>query len=97
MVSGASSAASVRLARSSAAGETSIRWTVSRRPGTRPAATSVASFSPLPGPSSTSVESGSACARISRPRRASSARSARVMPYHGSWVIASKSAEPSPS
>ena len=40
---------------------------------------------------------GSTRARISRPCRVEQARSARVMRYHGSWQIASKSAEPSAS
>ena len=61
----------------------------------RPASISVASFSPLPGPSSTSVDTGSALREDLAAARASSrSRSARVMPYHGSWQIASNSAEP---
>ena len=70
------------MARSSAADDTSTRWTVSDAVD-RAARTSIDTFSPLPGPSSTIVDSGGTRWRISEACAASRRRSALVIEYHG--------------
>ena len=82
----ASSAPSARPASRARAADTSIRWTSSarRRAGVR-LRSSVASFSPLPGPSSTSVRQPiDAREDLARVRARAARVSARVMRYHGS-------------
>jgi hypothetical protein len=87
---------SVRADAVSAFAETSTRWMVSGRGGA-PSCTSRRSFSPSPEPSSTIVETRPRRSKISRLWASRRRTSARVIAYHGSRQIASKSAEPSPS
>jgi hypothetical protein len=72
-----------------------MRWTRTRWRRLRSASASIATFSPLPEPSSTSVIGSARGPTISGAKRPRSRASARVMRYHGRCVIASKSDEPS--
>ncbi len=75
----------------------SIRWTEAGRRRRESASASMATFSPLPQPSSINVSGSASDATTSCEQRPSSFPSARVIRYQGSRLIASKRQEPSAS